>query len=265
MPPQGSSLWGSINTCVEIALDIYYLCGEHGEGIVMEGKKAGQVLSDKALEAGREDGGFFYYGRDDTMDIPMYEILKKRLELNQKQEGYIRRQMEEIKEHGQISLTGYFGECMPPEGESSTLDKVRNGIYFVTEGDKTWLAVHENVVNNFLSPGACGFGEDRGSYLYFGMDTCAIPLYELKGIYRECQDRIISEDSLISTLCSCYPSYREGFNRMVPEEERIPQMYTPTHLFLEQQLSGRGPGGMENNIREEDMDYGESVDYGVEP
>lgn len=265
MPPQENSLWGSINTCVEIALDIYYLCGEHGEGIVMSREKAGQVLSDEGAASGMEDGGFLYYGRDDTMDIPMYEILKKRLEISQKQEGYIREQMEEIERHGRISLSRYFGECAPPKGEGYVLDKVRNGIYFVTEGVRTWLAVNEDLADNFLSPYAYGSGEDKAGYLYYGMETCAIPMYELKGIFRECQDRIISEESLVSTICTCHPSYRKAFNRIVPEEEHIPEMHTPTHFFLEQQLAGRILEGPESNTHEEEAEYGERVEYGFEP
>ena len=69
--PQGASIWGSINTCVEIALNVYYIYAEHGEGIVFSKEKASQALSAKAIEAGKEDGEYLYYGKDDTMDIPL--------------------------------------------------------------------------------------------------------------------------------------------------------------------------------------------------
>ena len=29
--PQGASIWGNINTCVEIALNVYYIYAEHGD------------------------------------------------------------------------------------------------------------------------------------------------------------------------------------------------------------------------------------------
>ena len=40
MQPQGDSIWGNINLCIEIALNIYYLCGEKGEGIVIPKEQA---------------------------------------------------------------------------------------------------------------------------------------------------------------------------------------------------------------------------------
>ena len=49
--PQGASIWGNINTCVEIALNVYYIYAEHGEGIVIGKEKADQTVSAKAIEA----------------------------------------------------------------------------------------------------------------------------------------------------------------------------------------------------------------------
>ena len=72
--PQGASIWGNINTCVEIALNVYYIYAEHGEGIVIGKEKADQTVSAKAIEAGNEEGEYLYYGKDNTMDIPLYEI-----------------------------------------------------------------------------------------------------------------------------------------------------------------------------------------------
>ena len=112
--PQGASIWGNINTCVEIALNVYYIYAEHGEGIVIGKEKAEQTISAKAVEAGNEDGEYLYYGKDNTMDIPLYEILQKRLEFSRRLEAQLVEQMEEIKHHGRISLPEYFGECPPP-------------------------------------------------------------------------------------------------------------------------------------------------------
>ena len=53
--PQGASIWGNINTCVEIALNVYYIYAEHGEGIVIGKEKAEQTISAKAVEAGNEN------------------------------------------------------------------------------------------------------------------------------------------------------------------------------------------------------------------
>ena len=36
-PPQGESIWGTINTCVEIALNVYMIVAVDGQGIPLEG------------------------------------------------------------------------------------------------------------------------------------------------------------------------------------------------------------------------------------
>ncbi len=265
--PQGASIWGNINTCVEIALNVYYIYAEHGEGIVIGKEKAEQTISAKAVEAGNEDGEYLYYGKDNTMDIPLYEILQKRLEFSRRLEAQLVEQMEEIKHHGRISLPEYFGECPPPsEGESAC--KVRNGIYFVnregqTENDSIEFAVEKTVAENFLSPMAYEYGEERNGYLYYSADSCAIPLYELKGIFHECQDCIASEIDLISTLCTCYPAYRHAFNKIVPEAEQIPDSNGMPGDFLnrhEEEKAIRDTEPMEQL----DDDYGENREYGYE-
>lgn len=47
MQPQGESIWGNINLCIEIALDIYFMIGENGEGIVVPKERAEEVFSEK--------------------------------------------------------------------------------------------------------------------------------------------------------------------------------------------------------------------------
>ena len=54
MQPQGDSIWGNINLCIEIALNIYYLCGEKGEGIVIPKEQAAKDFSHETVAAGRE-------------------------------------------------------------------------------------------------------------------------------------------------------------------------------------------------------------------
>ena len=44
MQPQGESIWGNINLCIEIALDIYFMIGENGEGIVVPKERAEEVF-----------------------------------------------------------------------------------------------------------------------------------------------------------------------------------------------------------------------------
>ena len=266
--PQGVSIWGTINTCVEIALNVYYIYAEHGEGIVFGKEKAGQALSAKAIEAGKEEGGYLYYGKDDTMDIPLYEMLQKRLEFSRRLEEQLVTQMEEIKQHGRISLPEYFGECPPPvEGEMAY--KVRNGIYFLNTKDQTEdrsveFAVEKTIAENFLSPMAYEYGEERNGYLYFSGTSSAMPLYELKEIFHECQDCIVSEVDLISTLCEQYPAYRAAFNKMVPEAEQIPECNGAQGGFLVWQKE-KEETREEESMNQSNDDYGENVEYGYEP
>ena len=73
MQPQGESIWGNINLCIEIALDIYFMIGENGEGIVVPKERAEEVFSEKTVEAGKEADGCLYYPKGDTMEMPLYE------------------------------------------------------------------------------------------------------------------------------------------------------------------------------------------------
>ena len=56
MQPQGDSIWGNINLCIEIALNIYYLCGEKGEGIVIPKEQAEKDFSPETVAAGKGVG-----------------------------------------------------------------------------------------------------------------------------------------------------------------------------------------------------------------
>lgn len=59
MQPQGDSIWGNINLCIEIALNIYYLCGEKGEGIVIPKEQAEKDFPLKQLRRERSRMGIF--------------------------------------------------------------------------------------------------------------------------------------------------------------------------------------------------------------
>ena len=76
MQPQGESIWGNINLCIEIALDIYFMIGENGEGIVVPKERAEEVFSEKTVEAGKEADGCLYYPKGDTMEMPLYEMMQ---------------------------------------------------------------------------------------------------------------------------------------------------------------------------------------------
>ncbi len=79
MQPQGDSIWGNINLCIEIALNIYYLCGEKGEGIVIPKEQAEKDFSPETVAAGKESDGYLYYPKGEAMEMFRHEMLQKRL------------------------------------------------------------------------------------------------------------------------------------------------------------------------------------------
>ena len=84
----------------------------------------------------------------------------------------------------------------------------------------------------FLTPYACEFGRRENGYFYYTLQSAALPLYELKGVVPECQEMIVSEESLYATICTHYPAYRERYNALVAQEQQIPQIDAPANLFF---------------------------------
>lgn len=76
MQPQ-QSIWGNINLCIEIALNVYYILGEHGEGIAVPKEHAKEIFSEKTVEAGKVAEEYLYYPKGETMDRPLYEMMQK--------------------------------------------------------------------------------------------------------------------------------------------------------------------------------------------
>ena len=77
MQPQGDSIWGNINLCIEIALNIYYLCGEKGEGIVIPKEQEEKDFSPETVAAGKESDGYLYYPKGEAME--MFRALCRKL------------------------------------------------------------------------------------------------------------------------------------------------------------------------------------------
>ena len=110
----------------------------------------------------------------------------------------------------------------------------------------------------------------ENGYFYYTLQSAALPLYELKGMVPECQEMIVSEESLYATICTHYPAYRERYNALVAQEQQIPQIDAPANLFLQEQLDRGQTEADEETIHEEafaeeeadEDEYGEQVDYG---
>ena len=168
--PQGESIWGTINSCVEIALNIYMIVAKDANGIEHSGimarkDTAEKNLSPKAVSMAQQEGDWLCYD-ENTKDIPMYEVLQRKMAACKRAEAAIMQQIEEIKRDGKVSLSDYFGECRSPEetpyGEAVDLLPVRNGIYFTQDNREMLFAVHEAVADNYMSPVAAEFGQRHG-------------------------------------------------------------------------------------------------------
>lgn len=273
-PPQGESIWGTINTCTEIALNIYMIIAKDANGIehtgVMAKKETAEKnLSPKAVSMAQQDGDWLCY--DENMkDIPVFEVLQRKMAACKRAETAIMQQMEDIKRDGKVSLSDYFGECKPPvetpHGESMDILPIRNGIYFTQDNQEMLFAVHETVADYYMSPAAAEFGQRHGEYLFYDLTASAIPLSELKNVFSETEALILSEDSLYATLNHRFQTYVSQYNHCMPEESRIPEADAPDSLFLAVQLEAA------KDMTEEmaqggsyEPDFNEETGYEIEP
>ncbi len=227
------------------------------------------TLSEKAATMGREDGDWLCFD-EDKKDIPVYEVLQRRMALCRRMEAVVMKQMEEIRRDGKLSLTDYFGECVPPvetpAGRVDDMLHVRNGIYMTQDGESMKFAVHEAVADNFMSPMAAECGSRQGDYLFYDTTSSAVMLNELKNVFDEVSALVISEDSLYATLDQKFPAYKQLYNACVPKEEQIPEADAPAELFLAVQLeAARDREEQESRLEEEEKEeeFGEQIDYEV--
>lgn len=274
--PQGESIWGTINSCVEIAFDIYMIIAKDADGIEHSGvmarkETAEKNLSPKAVNMAQPEGDWLYY--DGNMkDIPIYEVLQRKMAACKRTEAAIMQQIEEIKRDAAVSLSDYFGECRPPSktphGETVDIRPIRNGIYFTQDSREMLFAVHEAVADHYMSPAAAGFGQRHGEYLFYDLAASAIPLSELKEVFTETEALIVSEDSLYATLNSCFPAYTSLYNHCMPQECRIPGKAAPENLFLAIQLEAakeaEGETGEETEeIISQEPDFNEETGFEI--
>lgn len=74
MRTQEDSIWYNINLCIEIALNIYYICGARGEGLAVPREYAKETFSPETMAAGEEEGSWLYYPQGEPMDMLQHEI-----------------------------------------------------------------------------------------------------------------------------------------------------------------------------------------------
>lgn len=269
--PSGESIWGNINTCMEIAINIYMIVAKDENGIEQTGIMAhkdsvGKTLSSKAASMAQQDGDWLCFD-ENIKDIPMYEVLQNRVAMCRRMESNTIRQMEEIKRDGKLSLTDYFGECNPPtesrDGPLLDMYKVRNGIFFTSDKENFNFAVHEAIADNYMTPIAAQFARKQGDYLFYDTTTAAIPLNELKNIFDECEALIVSEDSLYATLNKNFRTYTMVYNEVLQKEYQIPEVVAPTSLFLRVQLEQANETMEEQAEVVMEQDFNEETDFEI--
>lgn len=193
--PNGDSIWGNINTCVEIALNVYEIYTDHQQGIMVR-KNAETPISEKALTLGVDNGEYITF--DETKkDIPMYEVLKEKLASNQATQLEIMKQLKEIEKDGKYRYPEYFGEIETP---ANVTEEIRRGIYMTSDKKEPIFAVHEVVAEDYMTEMAIDTGIKQGEYLCYDMHTAAMPIFELSKCFTEVEAMVIAKDSLYAKI-----------------------------------------------------------------
>lgn len=261
--PNGDSIWGNINTCVEIALNVYEICAKHGDGIMVR-KDAETPISQKALALGTDNGEYITF--DDTKkDIPMYEVLKQQLAQSQLQQEEIIAKIKEIERDGKYRYPEYFGELAKPD---HITEEIRRGIYMTADKNGELFAVHEAVAEDYMTEMAIDTGIKQGEYVLYNIHTAAIPIFELAKSFTEVEAMVIAKDSLYATLTNNFTAYTEEYNELSTlAENHIPVVDAPMNLYLSSQIKeATSHLHLVDMTQEQFNEYGEEVnDFGFEP
>lgn len=238
MPQPESSIWGNILTCAEIGLHVYGMMAERNSGIVVDADYAKEVLSEEALQAGESQGDHIYF--DDAKSIiPAYELLKKDAITDPEFKEWCG-SPEKLARDGEFLAPEYFGGMTPPAttpwGEITESQEIYNGISMVNHDGEWALAVHQTIAKHCLSEMAQEVAAGQANYLFYPLDACSIPVYELSASHPAMLEQIINEDSLLHTLCEDHPVYVTMHNLHVEEWGRIYDQPAPRSLFLQIQL-----------------------------
>ncbi|GIQ68351.1 hypothetical protein DUZ99_01070 [Xylanibacillus composti] len=251
-----SSIWGNILTCFEIGLHVYGIFAEKNSGIALDANYAKEVLSEKALQAGEVHGEHVYY--DDVKSaIPAYELLKQGAITDPEFKKYCG-STEQLAEEGKFFAPEYFGEFSAPSttplGTVTDSQFFHNGLYLLESGGKWHLAVNQIIAKQCLSDFAHQLAAGHDDYLYYPLDACAVPIYELSASHPAVAEQLVSDDSLAHTLCEDYPVYVAIHNLHTEEWGHIHDSAAPKSLFLQIQLD-QAVTGEEPNHRHVQVTY----------
>lgn len=238
MPQPQASIWGTILTCIEIGLHIYAIQAEHNNGLVLDADYAKEALSEEALKLGEQQGEHIYF--DEVKSVaPAYELAQQGA-ITHPELSHLTEHPEKLAMEGKYFVPEYFGELEPPQATAahplSKLQALHNGIYFVERGNQPMLAVHQTIGEQVLSEMAVHHALGQGEYLFYPLDDCSIPIYELSASHPSVMAQIVNEASLLHTLCDDHPEYVGMHNLHTEEWGHVHDQPAPKSLFLQLQL-----------------------------
>jgi hypothetical protein len=245
------SVWGSINTCFEIGLEIYRLfcTGDNGEkkdGIAIPIDRATELLSDNTLAYGTETDGFIYFENPDEAGVPLHRLLKAGAVTK---EDFIKKagELGNIENLGRVAIPEHYGALpFPQPAAGETVRTLCNGVTLIKGEHDFRVAVHKSLAGYELSClgydsyEAGGYYTEQGDFAVYGRDSCAVPLFELSLLHDEINDVIVDRESLEQTLAEKFPDYVTYWNDMpahkgidINPNGSLPSMFLQEHYDYE--------------------------------
>ena len=284
MPAPSESIWGSINTCFEIGLEIYQIyceltkTGEKTNGITIPAEKAKEILSKEALAQGVEKDGFYYFESPNQILAPLFELLKS-AKINDKDFINSIGGLEGIERAGKAGNPEYFGSLPLPQPNvpfdnlpvslpetERTVKEIRSGLSVVKDEEhRFFVAVHKTLAERDLTAAALRHGDQIDDFYFFGAIACAIPIFELARKYPEIETAIRNRESMEQTIITKAPDYAAEWNakHAEPGEEikrngSIPIMFLQEHYDFEADRTRTDVADFieKERAQENDMDSG---------
>lgn len=236
------SIWGTILSCVEIALNVYQIVAVNGAGLMIPSNKAEELLGGKALFQGKAQDGYLHFEKDSLGEqAAAYELIKN---------GHVTDPEiiekygtpEDIEADGKFLNPEYFGGLPEPEetpwGTLTIKTPIDNGVFFLSADSRSGIAVHKTVAEYCLSDYSrdenCG---EKGGYYFYDLNKdAAIAMFELSASHPKVLDLITSWESLMHTLATEFSGYTDYWNSQASHDTMIYDVPAPSFMFLQRHL-----------------------------
>lgn len=237
-----TSIWGTILSCVEIALNVYQVVAIKGEGLMVKSDNADELLG-KALFQGKAKDGYVHFDKESLGETAAaYELIKNG---HITDPGVIEQYgpPEEIEANGRFFNPEYFGGLPEPEetpwGALNTKTPIDNGVFFLSTDSRSGIAVHKTVSEFCMTDYARDekYGLQNGDYYFYDLNKgAAIAVFELSIARPKVLDLITSWESLMHTLATEFPHYTDNWNHITGQDTMICDVPAPPFMFLQQHL-----------------------------